>query len=76
MPRWQGQRSLVVRMGPPDNVSARPSQTLILRDGARAERNVTFCNCLHVQLKTTWFPGMTGATAKAKYNEAHCMGYC
>ena len=23
--RWQGQRSLVVRMGPPDNVSARPT---------------------------------------------------
>jgi hypothetical protein len=27
-------------------------------------------------LKTTWFPGMTGATAKSKYDEAHCMGYC
>ena len=40
------------------------------------DRKVTLCDCLHVQLKTNWFPGMTGATAKAKYDEAHCMGYC
>jgi len=31
---------------------------------------------LAVQLNSNWHPGMTGATAKANNDRAHCMGYC
>ena len=76
----QGVRSLVTRLGPPDNWNkvrkVRLKLPCILLSLPKSKFSVESVQPVTQTNQQVWKPGMTGATAKSQDAIAHCNGYC